>query len=326
MRHFKNETASKSIKPGGTQEVVIDVKSVSKSFKEVQAVKQLDLKIRRGEFVALLGPNGAGKTTLVEMIEGIQFPDTGEIRLFGKSWNEGASFIRQRMGLALQETRFFDKLTVEETLNLFAQFYRIDRGRTEDLLDLVDLQEKKKTYTVHLSGGQRQRLALGVSLVNDPELLLLDEPTTGLDPNARRSIWEILESLKSKGTTMILTTHYMEEAERLCERIIFMDQGIFLGQGSLEELLAAQGSGELIEFNLEQSLPGEAFSGIRGFLDFSWNEEAMRGKLNVENTTTALPDLLKIVENQGLLLHELQCRRQTLDDLFITLTGRHLDD
>ena len=312
--------------PGGPQEVVIDVKSVSKSFKEVQAVKNLDLQIRRGEFVALLGPNGAGKTTLVEMIEGIQFPDAGEIRLFGKSWNEGASFIRQRMGLALQETRFFDKLTAEETLNLFAQFYQMDRSRTDVLLKLVDLQEKRKTYTVHLSGGQRQRLALGVSLVNNPELLLLDEPTTGLDPNARRSIWNILESLKSKGTTMILTTHYMEEAEHLCERIIFMDQGIFIGQGSLEDLLAAHGSGELIEFNLDQKLPDEAYKNIRGFLNFNWNDDAMSGILVVENTTTALPDLLKVVEYNGLLLHELQCRRPTLDDLFITLTGRHLND
>ena len=304
-----------SMNPGIPQEVVIDVKFVSKSFKEVQAVKNLDLQIRRGEFVALLGPNGAGKTTLVEMIEGIQFPDVGEIRLFGKSWNEGASFIRQRMGLALQETRFFDKLTVEETLDLFAQFYRMDRSRTDTLLALVDLQEKRKTYTVHLSGGQRQRLALGVSLVNDPELLLLDEPTTGLDPNARRSIWNILESLKSKGTTMILTTHYMEEAEHLCERIIFMNQGVFLGQGSLEELLTAHGSGDLIEFNINQELPGEAMGAIRGYLDFTWNEEAKSGKLSVENTTTALPDLLKVVENNGLLLHELQCRRPTLDDL-----------
>jgi ABC-2 type transport system ATP-binding protein len=193
-------------------------------------------------------------------------------------------------------------------------------------LALVDLQEKRKTYTVHLSGGQRQRLALGVSLVNDPELLLLDEPTTGLDPNARRSIWNILESLKSKGTTMILTTHYMEEAEHLCERIIFMNQGVFLGQGSLEELLTAHGSGDLIEFNINQELPGEAMGAIRGYLDFTWNEEAKSGKLSVENTTTALPDLLKVVENNGLLLHELQCRRPTLDDLFITLTGRHLND
>lgn len=307
-------------------EIVIDVQSVSKSFKEVHAVKNLDLQIFRGEFVALLGPNGAGKTTLVEMIEGIQFPDSGEIKILGKTWKQDSTFIRQKLGLALQETKFFDKLNVEETLDLFGAFYNITPERIETILDLVNLQEKRKTFTAHLSGGQRQRLALGLSILNDPEILLLDEPTTGLDPNARRDIWKILEALRAKGTTLILTTHYMEEAEYLCERIIFMDQGSFLGQGSLDELLSADGAGELIEFTSNQNLSENELNGIAGFINFQWNAKEKQGRMSVKNTITALPEFLKVVEKNGLVLDALQCRKLTLDDLFIKMTGRGLNE
>lgn len=218
--------------------MVIEVKDVWKSFKTVQAVKGITLNITKGKFVALLGPNGAGKTTLVEMIEGIQKPDKGEITIMGKHWKGNEDELHRIIGLSLQETRFIDKLRVTETLRLFASFFNMGKTRVEEILDLVGLQEKRKSYVVNLSGGQRQRLAIGIALINTPAILLLDEPTTGLDPNARREIWDILKKLKEASeTSMILTTHYMEEAEKLCDHIVIMDNGVILKEGTLGQLL-----------------------------------------------------------------------------------------
>ncbi len=217
---------------------IIEVKDVWKSFKTVQAVKGVNLQIPKGQFVALLGPNGAGKTTMVEMIEGIQKPDKGEITIMGKKWKGNEDELHRLIGLSLQETRFIDKLRVTETLQLFAGFFNLGMDRVNEIIDIIGLSEKRKSYVVNLSGGQRQRLAIGIALINKPTILLLDEPTTGLDPNARREIWEILHGLKEKsGTSMILTTHYMEEAENLCDYIIIMDNGVILKEGTLEQLL-----------------------------------------------------------------------------------------
>ena len=244
---------------------VIEVKDVWKSFKTVQAVMGINLNIPKGQFVALLGPNGAGKTTLVEMIEGIQKPDKGEIFIMGKKWKGNEDELHQIIGISLQETRFIDKLRVSETLKLFAGFFNLGKERVNEIIELVGLEEKRKSYVVNLSGGKRQRLALGISLLNDPAILLLDEPTTGLDPNARREIWEILSKLKEKSeTSMILTTHYMEEAENLCDYIIIMDKGVILKEGTMHHLL---------------------------------EEET-----------------------------EEKCRHRTLDDLFVSLTGRKIDE
>lgn len=217
---------------------VIEVNSVWKSFKTIQAVKGISLKIPKGQFTALLGPNGAGKTTLVEMIEGIQKPDKGEITITGKHWKGNEDELHRIIGLSLQETRFIDKLRVTETLQLFASFFNLGRERINEIIDIVGLEEKKKSYVVNLSGGQRQRLAIGLALINKPAILLLDEPTTGLDPNARREIWDILHGLKRVSeTSMILTTHYMEEAENLCDYILIMDNGVILREGTLDDLL-----------------------------------------------------------------------------------------
>lgn len=249
---------------------VIEVRNVFKSFKTVQAVRGIDLKIGPGQFVAILGPNGAGKTTLVEMIEGIQQPDAGEIFILGKPWKGNDKYLRNLIGLSLQETHFIDKLTVWETLRLFASFFRIGSARCEEVLHLIALEEKRKAYVVNLSGGQRQRLALGISLINKPKILLLDEPTTGLDPNARREIWDILRALKEQSdTSLILTTHYMEEAEQLCDYIVIIDHGKILKQGTIAGLLG---------------------------------------------------------EIQDLPVKPAEVRKITLDDLFISLTGRHLHD
>ena len=221
------------------ESLIVEVKNVKKSFKEVKAVKGVDISIKPGEFLALLGPNGAGKTTLVEMIEGIQRPDEGEILINGKRWRSNEKDLHKIIGLSLQETHFIDRLTVMETARLFASFYKLDGNRVNEVIDMVGLNEKKKAYVNNLSGGQRQRLALGIALLNKPQILLLDEPTTGLDPHARREIWNILKQLKNEqNTSLILTTHYMEEAEYLCDRIIIMDEGQVLANGALEDLLS----------------------------------------------------------------------------------------
>ncbi|GAB6122110.1 ABC transporter ATP-binding protein [Dysgonomonas termitidis] len=216
----------------------IEVKDVYKSFKDVHAVKGISFAIHPGEFVALLGPNGAGKTTMVEMMEGLKKPDSGEILLQGKNWQKNEKELRSIIGLSLQETRFSDKLTVFETLRLFASFFRLGEERANEIIELTGLDSKRKSMVGTLSGGQRQRLALGVALLNTPQILFLDEPTTGLDPNSRLDLWNILKELKdSRETTLILTTHYMEEAESLCDHIIIIDEGEILKEGKLEELL-----------------------------------------------------------------------------------------
>jgi ABC-2 type transport system ATP-binding protein len=216
----------------------IEVKNVFKSFKDVQAVRGISLAIQAGEFVALLGPNGAGKTTMVEMMEGLRKPDSGEILIQGKSWQKHEKELRKMIGLSLQETRFTEKLTIRETLSLFASFFDLDDKRVNEVIELTGLENKQKAMVGTLSGGQRQRLALSVALLNTPQILFLDEPTTGLDPHSRLDLWNILKALKDKGeTTLILTTHYMEEAESLCNHIIIIDEGKILREGKLEELL-----------------------------------------------------------------------------------------
>ncbi len=305
---------------------MIAVEDVHKHFKEVKAVDGVDLEICRGEYLALLGPNGAGKTTLVEMIEGIQKPDKGRITIVGKSWNGNEDALHRIIGLSLQETRFIDKLRVEETLRLFSTFYGLKRQRIEEVLDLVNLQEKRRAFVVNLSGGQRQRLALGIALINRPQILLLDEPTTGLDPTARREVWDILTKLKKQGTTMILTTHYMEEASYLCDRIVIMDQGKILAKGSLDELLSEHVSGEIIEFAVEGDLSQDQLPYGDGVLKMEYDVNTGRGEIVVKDLVAYLPELLSATSSHGARLIDLECRKMTLDDLFIAMTGRHLSE
>jgi ABC-2 type transport system ATP-binding protein len=216
----------------------IEVNNVFKSFKQVRAVNGITFHIRQGEFIGLLGPNGAGKTTLVEMMEGLKNPDSGEILIQGKNWKKQETDLRKIIGLSLQETRFTEKLKVQETLLLFASFFNLDEKRVSEVVELTGLESKLTALVGTLSGGQRQRLALAVALLNKPQILFLDEPTTGLDPHSRLDLWRILKTLKDEGdTTLILTTHYMEEAESLCDYIIIIDEGKILKEGNLKELL-----------------------------------------------------------------------------------------
>jgi ABC-2 type transport system ATP-binding protein len=306
---------------------VIEVKNVWKSFKTVQAVKGVDLAIPKGQFVALLGPNGAGKTTLVEMIEGIQKPDKGEITIMGKRWKGHEDELHRIIGISLQETRFIDKLRVSETLQLFAAFFNLGKQKVDEIINIVGLEEKRKSYVVNLSGGQRQRLAIGISLINSPAILLLDEPTTGLDPNARREIWEILQALKQKSeTSMILTTHYMEEAENLCDYIIIMDQGRILREGTRQQLLEENTDEKVIEFSIEKGLIPEDIN--TSGLHFTVHRDISgdRGSVALRHFETDLPEFMAYLKSKNISLKNMECRRKTLDDLFVSLTGRNINE
>jgi ABC-2 type transport system ATP-binding protein len=321
---------------------MITVRNVYKHFKDVKAVDGVSLEVHPGEFVALLGPNGAGKTTLVEMIEGLREPDSGEISILGKNWKTGEKYLRGILGISLQETNFIDKLTALETLNLFASFYGLGRERNREILELVGLKEKRHSYTMNLSHGQKQKLALGIALINGPRILILDEPTTGLDPNARRELWEILKSLKRGGTSLILTTHYMDEAEYLCDRIIIMNKGRILVEGTLRELLAMHGGKEIVSFELgtegggplsrPEGTPGALPDGaeplfrVSGMPDLLWDDEGRSARLFVDDVATALPALFRAAERGGLSFARLEWRKMNLDDLFVSLTGRRLDE
>jgi ABC-2 type transport system ATP-binding protein len=306
---------------------VIEAKEVWKSFKTVQAVKGINLNIPKGQFVALLGPNGAGKTTLVEMIEGIQKPDKGEITIMGKKWKGNEDTLHNIIGISLQETRFIDKLRVTETLLLFAGFFKLGIKKVNEIIYIVGLEEKKRAYVVNLSGGQRQRLALGIALINTPQILLLDEPTTGLDPNARREIWDILQRLKEASeTTMILTTHYMEEAENLCDYIVIMDNGVILREGTLDQLLVQDSNEKVVEFTIENG-PFPDPGSITG-LPFSIRPGETAGKwlLILPDFETSLPEFLSFLKSRNISLSHMECRRRTLDDLFVSLTGRKINE
>jgi ABC-2 type transport system ATP-binding protein len=309
------------------QVTVIEVKAVHKSFKTVHAVKGINLQILKGQFVALLGPNGAGKTTLVEMIEGIQKPDQGEIFIMGKKWKGNEDELHQVIGISLQETRYIDKLTVYETLKLFSSFFNLEKDRVNEIIDITGLEEKRKSYIVHLSGGQRQRLAMGISLLNSPKILLLDEPTTGLDPNARREIWSILLKLKQQSeTSLILTTHYMEEAEQLCNHIVIIDQGEILQEGTLEELLHENQEKKIVEFTLEDSQFSPDLLLNDPLFQVHWDPESKKGSLEIRQLETDLPEFFNFLNRRNLQLKNLEFRKRTLDDLFTQLTGRHLHE
>jgi len=308
-------------------EAVIEVRQVHKSFKDVRAVRGIDMTIRKGQFVALLGPNGAGKTTLVEMIEGIQKPDSGEILITGKGWKGHEEELRRVIGLSLQETHFIDKLTVSETLRLFASFYGLEKNRVEEVISLTGLEEKHRTFTVNLSGGQRQRLALSIALLNRPSLLLLDEPTTGLDPASRRELWHILLSLKKDfGTTLILTTHYMEEASFLCDEIVIMDHGRILAKGSLEQLLCEHDKGEIMEFSLQERPESIDLSLNGNVRESTWDSESRKGWLLVNDIVANIDGFMNYIARNNYHLTSFECRKMTLEDLFISLTGRKLSD
>ena len=309
------------------------VRNLRKTFGSVTAVDSLDLDIRTGECFGLLGPNGAGKTTTIEICEGLTEPDSGDVTLLGRSWRRDARELRERLGIQLQETQLSEKLTVEETLQLFRSFYRQGRP-VSDTIALVELDEKRKARVGTLSGGQKQRLALACALVGDPELLFLDEPTTGLDPQSRRQLWELVESLKLQGRTILLTTHYMEEAERLCDRVAIVDRGRVIALGTPRELIASLGASQIVFFSAADggSDPGVLDDAtVTAIADAAGSKRPPRAteggwELQVEAPHHAIPALLAELPRHGARLTELRTHSPTLEDVFVTLTGRALRD
>jgi ABC-2 type transport system ATP-binding protein len=293
-----------------------------KSFGDVQAVRGVDLEVRAGECFGLLGPNGAGKTTTVEMLEGLTASDGGSVELFGVRWGAGRDQeLRTRIGIALQQTELGEKLFVEEVVRLFRSFYA--RGRSVDeVLALVDLESKRRARIVTLSGGQKQRLAVATALVSDPDILFLDEPTTGLDPQARLKLWEVIGAFRSRGGTVLLTTHYMEEAARLCDRVAIMDTGKVIALGTPAELIASLGADRIIEVQTRSTLDVARLAALPGVKGASKKLE--RYVLSVREVASAMPAVL--AELGSTPIDNLAVHEATLDDVFIHLTGKALRD
>jgi ABC-2 type transport system ATP-binding protein len=292
-----------------------------KRYEDVLAVDGLDLEVFRGECFGLLGPNGAGKTTTIEILEGLTAPDAGEVEVLGTKWSRNGQALRERLGISLQETQLADKLTVEETLLLFRSFYR--KGRDpEELLALLSLGEKRKARVGKLSGGQRQRLAVACALAGEPELLFLDEPTTGLDPQSRRDLWEQVERFQEGGGTVLLTTHYMDEAERLCGRVAIVDHGKVIALGTPEALIAELHATNVIEFATEPRLPRETLRALPGVAEIHADGDGWA--LGVRALAETVPALLSAVDASGARLVTLATHRATLEDLFVAKTGRRL--
>ncbi|UCG15294.1 MAG: ABC transporter ATP-binding protein [Phycisphaerales bacterium] len=293
----------------------------------VEAVRGLDLEVHSGECFGLLGPNGAGKTTTVEILEGLLAPTSGSVEVLGMRWGAGGDrALRQQIGITLQETRLNDKLTVVEVVTLFRSFYR--RGLDPaGVIEAVSLQEKRKARVEKLSGGQRQRLAVACALVGDPQLLFLDEPTTGLDPQSRREIWAIVRRHQARGRTTLITTHYMDEAERLCDRVAVVDHGKIIALGTPSELIARLGGGHVVEFAVNrQDLPLE----LGRVSDIPGIESACRQRdgflLTVSAPHLAIPRLLERLNEWNYELNRLTTRHASLEDVFVSLTGRHIED
>jgi ABC-2 type transport system ATP-binding protein len=302
------------------------VRNLRKAYKDVLAVDGLELEVRAGECFGLLGPNGAGKTTTMEICEGLVSADSGEVEMLGMRWDSGAAQLRQRLGVQLQDTQLADKLTVFETVRLFRSFYHAGPTPAE-VIALVQLEEKRKSRVGNLSGGQKQRLAMACALVGDPDFLFLDEPTTGLDPQARRQLWDLIEEFKASGRTILLTTHYMDEAERLCDRIAIMDHGKVIALGTPRELIASIGVEHVVEFSAGGPAKPLALSPLRQ-MDGVRDVRSENGSVQMQVTELhrAVPALLDELSRQGLTLTELRTHSASLEDVFVTLTGRHLRD
>ncbi|HEY8022275.1 MAG TPA: ABC transporter ATP-binding protein [Thermoanaerobaculia bacterium] len=301
--------------------IAVRCRGLVKRYADVTAVDGLDLEIRRGECFGLLGPNGAGKTTTIEILEGLTTPDAGEVELLGTTWAASPRRLRERLGISLQETQLNEKLTVEETLRLFRSFYRQGRDPDRVIADL-SLEEKRRSRVGKLSGGQKQRLAVACALVGDPEVLFLDEPTTGLDPQSRLELWGLVTGFRAAGGTVLVTTHYMDEAERLCDRVAIVDHGRVIALGTPAELIGALHAANVIEFAAAPELPEAALLALPGATEI--HRRGPNQALSVGSLSESVPALLAAIDRAGARLVTLSTHQATLEDLFVTLTGREL--
>ena len=307
--------------------IVLRCEGLLKRYGEVKAVDGLDLVVRRGECLGLLGPNGAGKTSTVEVLEGLLEADGGRVEVLGQPWPRPGSaadrVLRARLGVALQETQLSERLTVLETVTLFRSLYPTGRA-PEDVVAMLGLVEKRSAQIGKLSGGQKQRVALACALVSEPEVLFLDEPTTGLDPQARRHIWEVVQRYLGGGGTVLLTTHYMEEAERLCDRVAIMDKGRIVALDTPAALVASLGGDQVLSFELSGEAGPDLVEGLPGVA----GAERRNGHhtLRITDVGKTLPALLDCLAERGLQLLHLSTHQATLEDVFVHLTGRELKD
>jgi ABC-2 type transport system ATP-binding protein len=301
-------------------------RGVIKRYSDVTAVDGLDLDVQRGECFGLLGPNGAGKTTSIEILEGLLTADAGSVEVLGRTWEKDRAWLRTHLGIQLQETQLADKLTVAETLSLFRSFYP-DGPTVEELLATVELTAKRDSWVVKLSGGQKQRLSVACAMAGTPDLLFLDEPTTGLDPQSRRQLWGVLERFRETGGTILITTHYMDEAHALCDRVGIMDLGRLIALGTPSALVAGLGAQHVVDFAVADAtrMPAdERLRALPGVSDVRHNEEAV--SLATSEVHRALPALLDLVREHQVDLSLLTTHSATLEDVFVSLTGRHLRD
>ncbi|HVP54192.1 MAG TPA: ABC transporter ATP-binding protein [Candidatus Eisenbacteria bacterium] len=305
-------------------ETAICCRDLKKTYDgKVEAVRGIDLSIATGECFGLLGPNGAGKTTTIEILEGLLEPTAGEVEILGMTWAGHERELRELLGISLQETRLSEKLTVRETLQLFASFYR-HPASVLHVLEELSLTEKADAMVGKLSGGQKQRLAVATALVGNPRVLFLDEPTTGLDPQSRRQLWEIVRQFQRHGGTVLLTTHYMDEAERLCDRLAIIDYGKIIASGTPAELIATLSGHHVVEFAIAggNGVGNEVWARLPGVQKVRSEDGFVA--LRVDEPHHTIPALLEAVHTQNAQLAHLTTRQASLEDVFVHLTGRHL--
>ena len=318
------DPADRSPGPGAEAgEPVIDVQDVRKAYGAVRAVDGVTFQVARGEIFGLLGPNGAGKTTTMEMLEGLHAPDSGRLTVLGLDVASHASEIKEQVGVQLQTAALFPQLTVEELLRLFGSFYR-RRLPVAELLKDLDLGEKRSDQSKNLSGGQRQRLSVALALVNDPEVVFLDEPTTGLDPAARRGLWELILDLKRHGRTVLMTTHYLEEAEAICDRVAIMDHGKILDIGTAPELIGRRFKERAIQFDSLDGLGDQRLSALPSVVRVAHEDGSTL--LYTRDVPATIGGLLEVSRGLGTEPGNLLVRQATLEDVFLELTGRALRD
>ncbi len=304
-------------------EGLVQVDSLHKRYGAVEALRGISLQIRKGEVFGLLGPNGAGKTTTIEILEGLRQPDEGTVSVCGLDPTREPQELKQLIGAQLQSTVLPDKVRVEEALNLFASFYR-QGTPVEMLLGRFGLKEKRRTFYEHLSGGQKQRLALALALVNDPRLVLLDEPTVGLDAMLRRDIYGLIEGFREEERTVLLTTHYIEEAERLCDRVAIIDRGKVIAAGTPRELVQGSGKGTRLEVRLSRPVAPDQLKSLDAVLDCRLTDGTYY--LHANPVALAVASLIRFLEAEGNQLLDLHIAQPSLEDVFVDITGRRLEE
>ncbi len=299
----------------------ICVENLVKSYSGTRAVNGVSFQVEDGEIFGMLGPNGAGKTTTVEILEGLRTADSGQAQVLGMDVRQEAAKVKQQVGVALQTATLMPNLTPWELLDVFGSFFK--KSLPPDvLLEKMGLMEKKNARVQTLSGGQQQRLSVAIALVNDPQIVFLDEPTTGLDPQARRSLWDIIEDMRQAGKTVFLTTHYMEEAERLCDRVAIMDRGEILAMDTPEGLVRSQFSERTIQFTAPRETDPQTFADLPGITRVSSDAEDI--VLYSETVQRTLSSLLERAERQNISLGEIRLREASLEDVFLKMTGRRI--